>query len=406
MAIIYELRTFSDFFTAIMEELKYQSSDTVSKNRIKRDLNIIYLNEIVPADQWKWLQSHVELTHSPKITAGTISVTLDSVAITFSSAPIISVEGYYFSISGQSEIYKIDKHVANSISAVLETPFTGPTSASSSYTIWTNKLLLPNNCRDTFQVIQDFKGEPLDNMGLQEFRRAQSLLPKEEGKPRLYTTLSKVDPVPYTAIGGLPALSTRSSNGFVKTLIFNSSVASLLTSGDRIEVSLAGHYSYNGRITVSTVSTTTITYTGLVNYNESAVADGSLTLKSLSQETEAEAIKELWIHPSVTDIRVTLHVDYIKECVPLINDTDEPLIPIADRSSLLYGALSRAWSRERNPEEASRNATMYQAKLTEMIGKLDDSTDFPLLVPSKSYLAMKRRSQRNFGYYSQLWKIT
>ena len=49
---IFELRTFDDVIQAVREELKIQSTDTVSINRIKRNINSVYLDEVVPAEQW------------------------------------------------------------------------------------------------------------------------------------------------------------------------------------------------------------------------------------------------------------------------------------------------------------------------------------------------------------------
>ena len=40
----YQVKTFQDIYTAILDELKIPSTDTTSLNRIKRDINMTYIN--------------------------------------------------------------------------------------------------------------------------------------------------------------------------------------------------------------------------------------------------------------------------------------------------------------------------------------------------------------------------
>lgn len=391
----YQLRTFDDIVDAVMEELKYQSSDTVSRNRIKRDVNMIYMNEVVPYEQWKWLRGHVTLNHNAYYTTGTASVTQNSTALTLSTAPSGSKRGHFFSVEGQTEIYRIAQHTASATAVVLDAPYIGSTDTDVTFKIWTDKLALPVDCRDTVSVHTDYMDVPLEGMGVQQFRRHAITTPKLEQRPRFYCTSDYVDPSPFSLISGLPALSTAASDGHVKTLVFASTVAAYLQAGDRIEVSGSVlHHSFNGEWVVSSVSTTTVTYSTTVAVTVAAQADASLVLKKDNNEKALERFKELWVYPSLYNQRCILHVDYTKEAAPLVEDEDEPLMPLGDRTVLLYGGLMRAWTRERNPEEANRNATLYQRKLEKMAGKLDDSTDLPILRTGKTWLAAKREVTR------------
>src|ERR1019366_3532090 len=123
-------------------------------------------------------------------------------------------------------------------------------------------------------------------------------------------------------------------------------------------------------------------------------ADSTLTLQRMQPSSDTRRAKRIQVYPAIYQSNTTLHVDYIREVVGMADDTDEPLMPIGDRTILLYGGLNRAWSRERNPEEATRNQGLFAAKLTRMAGKMDDSIDQPRLVPSKIYLGSKRMAQR------------
>lgn len=391
---IFEVRTFKDIQDAVREEVKIQSGDTESINRIKRDINAVYLNEIAAYERWKWLREKIDLTLQDRFDTGTVSVTKNSKTITLSSAPTISKKGHFFALKSKKEIYRIEQHDANSTTVVLEAPYTDSTSTTATFQVWTDAIALPTDARETFHVVDTLRQVPLENTGLQEFRNIVTMNPFQESRPRTYTVSDYVDPEPYTTISGLPSLTTRASSGLVRTLVFGSDVTALLPAGTFIEVSGSANNEYNGRFIVSSVSTVTVTYTAKTIFNESAVADGALTVKSLSVESASERFRELLVYPSVQKDKVTLHIDYIKIPPALENNTDEPLMPLEDRMSIVYAALIRAWSRERNPEEANRNAVLYTNKLSKMQGKLGDSTDHATLMVSKTYLSVKRRGLR------------
>lgn len=401
---IYQLKTFDDIVDAALEELKIQSTDTVSINRIKRDINIVYMQEVVPYDHWQWLRGSIDLVHKAYINTGTATITNGSVSVTLSSAPSTSKKGFYFSVQGSLEIYKIAEHTAASTTLILETPITQASASAQNYRIWTDKLPLPIDCRETVNVRHDFSTVPVCSVGLQAFREQYTAFPKSERRPEYCTTADYVAPIEYITIPTLPALSTRASSTLVKTLVFAASITGLVREGDFIEITNAGHYSYNGKFQVASVSTNTMTYTGSVPYQEAATADLSLTLKLRSTDTDAERYRELWVYPSLYNADVLMHVDYIKEIKPLENDTDEPLMPIEDRSVLLFGALVRAWTRHGDPDEVARNATLYDRKLMKMLGKLNDSTDYPQLKVSSSYMRSKRTSPRLSSLY-KWWKF-
>jgi hypothetical protein len=150
---------------------------------------------------------------------------------------------------------------------------------------------------------------------------------------------------------------------------------------------------------VASVSTTTNTndtvkFVGTYEEDESATADTSLTVQAVAEEAELQRFRKLYYYPAIYTSRRTLHVDYVKECSDLSNDTDEPAMPMEDRVILLYGVLHRAWSRERNPEEANRNWQLYSAKLSKMQTKMQDNFDKPKFAPSSRYLNAKKSSPR------------
>ena len=402
----YEMRTFADIIAAVMETAKIQSTDTVEKNRIKRNINTIYQDEVIPFKQWQWLRNKANLQHKSFFSTGTASVLSNSVAVTLTESPGISYKGYYFSADGYSEVYQIRSHTANTSAIVLDVPYTGSTNATVKFKIWTDALILPSDCEEILEISHQFSPRPLDNMGLQEFRRVTSTQPKGEGRPSIYTTTDWRDPEPYATISGLPASAARSSSGLMRSIRFSSSLgateaAASLRPGDRISITGGGSVTYNIEAIVASLSTTsvtndTISYTALEPLTESTTLDAGFTVRLLSTESY-ERYRELLIYPSISSTRTSLMVDYIKSVPSLENDADEPLMPMKDRIILYYGALWLTWQRQRNPEESATNFTLFERKLSRMAGKTEDSPDKPMIVPSRIYLSQKRRGQRHRG---------
>jgi hypothetical protein len=390
----YQLKTFRDLYTAVLEELKIQGTDTTALNRVKRDINITYLEEVVPFSQWKWLRGAFDATVYAATSAGTATVTQGSNTVTLTSTIASPKTGYLFGVVGYSEVYRIANHSANSVTLTLQVPYTGTTSATAQFKIWTDEIFLPSFVRETFEITHDFQDQPLENCGLQKFRGYVASLPRAEGRPFFYTTNSYVDPVQYAVPSGLPAVSSRSSSAITKTLNFATDVSNYLQQGDRIRVTGASDPSYNGEFVISTQVTTIITFTAMVATYEGTATDSGITVQKLQPSSDSRRAKRIQVYPAINNTNTTLHIDYIREVVGLADDTDEPLMPIGDRTILLYGALHRAWSRERNPEEAKRNFDLFTGKMTRMAGKMDDSIDQPRLVPNKIYLGSKRMAQR------------
>ncbi len=196
----YKLTDFSDIYTAVLEELKVQSSDTTSLNRIKRMVNMIYLDEVVPASRWFWLYGKTSVYHKSAYYSGTVSVTPNSATITLSVAPTITdgVSGsflnYQFSVDGTNEIYTISAHTALATAITLDRAYNGVLAATANFKIWKEYINLPTDLRETVEVWHDHSTTPLEAKGLQEFRRIVTEQPKAELRPYYYCTYDYVDP--------------------------------------------------------------------------------------------------------------------------------------------------------------------------------------------------------------------
>jgi hypothetical protein len=163
-------------------------------------VNMIYLDEVVPASRWFWLYGNTSLTHQAYYGTGTVSVTPLSTTATLSVAPSSSVGAsgsflnYNFSVVGSNEVYKISAHTALSTTITLDKAFNGTLNATASYKIWQEDMALPTDCRETIQVWHDHVREPMEGRGLQDFRKLSGENPKAEGRPFFYTTYDYYDP--------------------------------------------------------------------------------------------------------------------------------------------------------------------------------------------------------------------
>lgn len=393
---VYRLKTFADIYTAVAEAAGVSLPDTTNLNRIKREVNICYLDEVVAYEQWRWLKGESTLAIEPYL-AVTCAVVANSNVVTLSQAVSPSKARYWFSVDGYDERYRIQAHTAGSTTLTLESLFGSSSNLAATGKIWTDRLPLSTDCRETIQVLHDFDTEPLDNIGMQKYNQLVAMNPKAQGVPKMYTTGEFVNPAPFSTIAGLPALTSRAASGVVKTLTFTSDVSSFLKEDDRIQISAAGHSSYNGQAKVSSVATNVVTYTGLITYQETSVADGTLTVTKSATFQDSARSREIYFYPALYTSRTALHVHYTKEVLPLENDADEPFMPVEDRSVLLFGTLALTLDRLGKPAAADKNAVKYGRKLEHMAGRLEDTTDLPVLRPSKYYLGAKRSVMRTKG---------
>lgn len=195
------LKTYKDIQDAVLEALGVQSSDTKALNKVKRLINMVYLDEVVPLKRWRWLEKSTTIVHEGYYSSGTVSVTHDSPTVTLSAATAASVgslQGYRFSINGQQEVYTIATHTAETASITLSGNFIGTTASAKSYKIWRDKIDLPVDAKETVEITHAKHSVPVKPRGWQEMSKLTAQSPKAEGYPSNYSTRDFYDPTPLT----------------------------------------------------------------------------------------------------------------------------------------------------------------------------------------------------------------
>jgi hypothetical protein len=191
------LQTFSDIVEAIMESVGIQSSDVNAQNKIKRFVNMIYMDEVVPFKRWTWLQKTTAIVHKAYYNVETAEVTPDSATVTLSVAPSASLgsfKGYNFSVDDSNQIYPISAHTAGSATLTLARNFQEELDADADYKIWKDNLALPTDAKETIDAWHTEHAQPLKAAGPQELRKYQAAEPKREGFPSCYNTWDFIDP--------------------------------------------------------------------------------------------------------------------------------------------------------------------------------------------------------------------
>lgn len=307
-----KLQTFSDIVTAIREAIGVQAADTNAINKIKRLVNIYYLEEVVPFKNWWWLTRTTQIVHKTFFGSGlTAAVTNGSTTVTMSVAPsagLGSFAGYRFSVSSESAVYFVDTHTAGSATLTLTIAYQEDDNTEIGFQVWRDRFDLPENAKETIQIYHAERTRPLDAVGMQRFRELEAADPKVEGVPQYY-----------------------SATDFV------------------------------------------------------AAAD---------PESEDARYRQGRVYPAITDHPIMLNVDYVQDDIPdLVDDADEPLMPIGDRVVLYHGAGAEAWAiLSRNEDMADRWRLKANAKLARMAAEREDGMDTPKIKPRHEYVNAIRRS--------------
>lgn len=113
----------------------FDSSVSGDLTKLKRWLNMAQ-QDIASRQNWQFMTAHETIQGVPDITTGTVTISVDSTSLTFSSAPAASVSGYFIKFSDTNNWYKISSHTAASTSATLSRAFGGDSNISAgTYTL-------------------------------------------------------------------------------------------------------------------------------------------------------------------------------------------------------------------------------------------------------------------------------
>jgi hypothetical protein len=184
-----------------MNELRIPVSNLSERTKITRIVTNVYGDLCSKADWW-WLLRQQSKNTRPKIDSGTVSVTEDSTAITFSTTPTefsvaASVEGRVLVIPSSTPdslaVYRIVSHTVGTTAAVLDAEYTGATDTAAAYRCYKTAYTVPTDCAKLLEVRRFGQRQPLEPMGIQDLNYLYQTQ-QQEGKPLAYSIFEFVTP--------------------------------------------------------------------------------------------------------------------------------------------------------------------------------------------------------------------
>lgn len=145
-------------------------------------------------EDWWWLRKDPPgtLVLQAPMETGTVTVTNNNAAVTFSSAPAVSAEGWFFRTTDDSDVFRVTSHVAGATGATLDSVFTG-TTGSKTYTLFKTEYTLAS---DVLRIIGPMRGYAdglfdVDGCEVQALNRDYPLARIEKGRPDRFAPITE-----------------------------------------------------------------------------------------------------------------------------------------------------------------------------------------------------------------------
>lgn len=171
----------------ISEQVGLSADLTGSATRYNSWINETY-KRVASEAPWPWLLTHDVVQTVAEITTGTVSINSGATALTFSSAPAVSVANdYQIQFSTSDDWYDISAHTAASTSATLADAYTASTNLSSgTYLLRKVFYSLPSDVDRILDVRQSISDTALTYTPIRDFDRVLPD-PTSTGDPYIYS---------------------------------------------------------------------------------------------------------------------------------------------------------------------------------------------------------------------------
>ncbi|MCL4417644.1 MAG: hypothetical protein M1365_13280 [Actinobacteria bacterium] len=297
------IKTFADIVGDVATRLKI--SNTIEKASVKTWVNLAYRDFQIRSDFY-WRKRQDTLQVIPFYETGTVAVTIDSRTVTGTSTVWTSaMEGRYIQFSGESSFYKIAK-VNSATSITLDQPYTDDTNSGITYKIYKRFYNLISDVDEVLQFYsEDDYYEPLIS---------QSFLPTfYKGTPTLFQKVGiDTTVVQYTTGTVSGTINTRTITGVGTSWIANVQKGDLFTP--------VGGSTYN---VLSVDSDTQLTL----------VQNLLATVTAVTYTIQRQDLTQIEFN-TAPDETTQMHYDYLKKTFDMLNDNDEPEIPLQYRDVL------------------------------------------------------------------------
>ena len=165
--------------------------------------------ELVPdvQEEWHWLRKYPPgvLTLQPSIATGTVLVTNNSTGITFSSAPAVDLDNWFFKVDTHEDVFRISAHTAGAAAATLDSVYTGEDAAAAAYKVFKLEYDLASDVLRVVSPMRAFRAEReylIDGIDLLALDAGYPLALIESGMPTKFAAVDE-DTVRFNRYGGI-----------------------------------------------------------------------------------------------------------------------------------------------------------------------------------------------------------
>lgn len=208
------------FANDILDDALFRSGEKTDGNSDFEAAALRYLNrvyagiwmggrELVPdiQENWNWLRKYPPgvLTLEPSIATGTVAVTNNNTAITFSSGPTPDLDAWFFKVDTHEDVFRVSAHTAAATAATLSSVYTGITAAAAAFRVSKLEYDLASDVLRVISPMRVFRAErwyEIHGMDLLTLDRDWPLALLEAGVPDAFALVDE-DTVRFNRSGGL-----------------------------------------------------------------------------------------------------------------------------------------------------------------------------------------------------------
>ena len=192
--------TFTDVQTRVMNNLRVLTTNTDQATRVAALINQVY-RDVAAKSDWDFMLKRSVINTSPNLIAGavnafgvtaptSVSLTVNSTTITFSSVIVQDVKGFVMIIPGQANdpdaVYRIAAHGGASATATLDAAYTDVTNATASFRLYQDSYSLPVDCLKVINVKRYGYRLPMERVGIEEMSGVK-LSDQTSQSPQMYS---------------------------------------------------------------------------------------------------------------------------------------------------------------------------------------------------------------------------
>ena len=361
--------TFSTIYQDPMLLLGHSTSDTTLATYVKRWANRRY-KRICAMYKWPFMKDEGILDTIAEYTTGTIATDGTTGITGTDSVWTAAMVGRKFKSDAFEEIYKVAQY-SSATSIVLDKAFNGDDETEGTYSIFQDEYQCPIDWADILNVWQQRGRRKLRRISLNEYRSRYLGAEPQNADPLYYAlhetkniTKIIVDGPNGTAFQAGETVTQATSNAYGILRGFDSATAATAL---YIEIQY-GTFTNDKTITGGTSGATCVG-------NFSSYEEGNIG-----------GMLKILLYP-VPYRLIRLDCDIILRPWPMVNDTDEPLIPEDWRDAIIYGACADLAAYDTKKADVKKYEALYRERINQMAGEIIPSTEqFVQIIPDNQRL--------------------